>query len=77
MSTQRVYKFFFIGLIGIIMGGCSSIADSEIIMKTTSEKRKPKPEYMPAEEKPVANHLPAEKALPIIPQVGIRIPLGK
>lgn len=70
-------KFFLIGLIGIIGEGCSSFSDSEIIMKTTPEKRKQKHEHMPSEEKPVENHLQDKNAIPIAPQVGIRIPLGK
>lgn len=70
-------KFFLLSLIGIIMGGCSSISESKIIMKTNSEQKKPKPDYMPPEEKPVENHLPSDKSIPIAPQLGIRIPLGK
>lgn len=70
-------NFFLLGFMGLIVGGCSSFSDSEIIMKTSSEKRTPKPDYMPPEEKPVENHLPSNKALPVAPQLGIRIPLGK
>lgn len=70
-------KFFLIGVIGIVMGGCSSFSDSEIIMRTNSEKRKSKPEYMPPTEQPIENHSRQETPIPIAPQVGIRIPLGK
>jgi len=70
-------KIFLVGIIGIIMGGCSSMSDSEIIMKTNPEKRKPKPEYMPPEERLMDTHSPKEKTPPIAPQLGIRIPLGK
>lgn len=69
-------KFFFIGILGIAMGGCSSFSDSKIIMKPSSA-RQAKPEYMPHEEKPVEQQLQNEKAISIAPQVGIRIPLGK
>lgn len=70
-------KFFFIGLTSIVMAGCSSFSDSEVIVRTNPEKRKPKNDYMPPEEKPVEDHLPTNKYVPIAPQVGIRIPLGK
>lgn len=53
------------------------MSDSEIIMKTHPEKRKPKPEYMPPEERAVDSPLLKEKTPPIAPQLGIRIPLGK
>ena len=69
-------NFFFIGIMGIAMGGCSSLSDSKIIMNPTSE-RQVKPEYMPPEAGPLEQHLKKEKAIPIAPQVGIRIPLGK
>lgn len=70
-------KFFLIMVMGIITGGCSSFSDSEIVMRTNSEKRKPKSEYMPPTEQPIENHSRQEAPIPIAPQVGIRIPLGK
>jgi hypothetical protein len=72
-----VLKFFLIGIMGIVLGACSSFSDSEVIMKTNSEKRKPRHDYMPPEEKPVDDHSSTNKHLPIAPQLGIRIPLGK
>lgn len=70
-------NFFLIGMMGILIGGCSSLSDSEIIMRTNSEKRKPKSDYMPPTEQPIENHSRQETPIPIAPQVGIRIPLGK
>ena len=69
---------YSIALTALLLVGCSSIADSEIIMRANSENRKQqKPNYMPSEEKPVENHSPVKKTLPIAPQLGIRIPLEK
>lgn len=67
------HKIFFIGLLGIIFSGCSSSEEPEVMMKVSPEKRKPKHEYMQPEEPPIED----KKTLPIAPQVGIRIPLGK
>lgn len=72
-----MYKIFLLSMIGLTMGGCSSLEDSEVAMKINSEKRKPKHEYMHPEEEPLEDHFETEKILPIAPQVGIRIPLGK
>lgn len=76
-GRREVLKFFLIGLMGIGITACSSFSDSEIIVKANPDKKRPKYDYMPPVEKPIENHLPADKYLPIVPQLGIRIPLGK
>ena len=70
-------KFFLLGIMGVVVVGCDSFSDSEIIVKANPEKRKPKHDYMPPEEKPVENNLPENPLFPVTPQVGLRIPLGK
>ena len=76
-SPHLSIVFFLIGIMSVVIGGCSSLEDSEVTMKVNSEKRKPKHELMPLEETPVENPSQAEKIPSIAPQVGIRIPLGK
>jgi len=71
-----MYKIFFIGM-GLSLGGCSSLENSELRMKVNSEKREPKYQCMPSEKKPVENNFKKEKIPPIAPQVGIYIPLEK
>lgn len=70
-------RFYILLGISLIIGGCSSLSDSEIIVKTSPSKRPPKPEYMPPEEKPLESPSQGKIPVPIAPQVGIRIPLGK
>jgi hypothetical protein len=72
-----MYKNFFIGLLGITFSGCSSLEDSEVLMKLNPEKRQPKHEHIQFEEQYVPDHSQAEKRPPLAPQVGVRIPLGK
>jgi hypothetical protein len=65
-------------LVGIFLmiGGCSKFSDSEIIVRTSPEKRPPKPDYMPPDEKPISPPAQEGKGIPpISPQVGIRVPL--
>lgn len=72
-----MYKIFSLGIMSVILGGCAALEDSEVMMKVNSEKRKPKHELIPPEEKPVEPNFQTEKIPPIAPQLGIRIPLGK
>ena len=72
-----MHKKIFIGLLGMLLSGCASLEDSEVMMKVSPEKRKPKNEYMHPEEQYVPDHSQTEKIPPLAPQVGIRIPLGK
>lgn len=72
-----MYKFFFLGMMGLILGACSSLENSEVTMKVNSEKRKLKHQLMLPEEKPIETNPKTEKIPSIAPQVGIRIPLEK
>jgi hypothetical protein len=62
---------------GVLITACSSFSDSEIILKTEPDRKKPKYDYMPPPEKPVENREMPKKHIPISPQLGVRIPLGK
>lgn len=73
-----MHKFFLIGIMGLFLTACSpALEDSEFAMKLNSEKRKPKHQLMPPEEKPIEPNSKTENILPFTPQVGIRIPLKK
>jgi len=68
-------KFSCIAL-SLFLGACSSFSDSEVIMRASPETRSAKP-HMPPIEKPL--QAPHDNALPIpiAPQIGVRLPLGK
>lgn len=68
---------FLMGSMMIILGGCSSFSESEIIMKAHPDKRNPKPNYMPPEEKPLEVPPEEKKFPPFSPRLGIKIPLEK
>jgi hypothetical protein len=70
-------RFLTLGMVSSLLWGCSSFSESEIVMRTNPEKRKPKHEYMTSEEKSIETNLNQETPIKIAPQVGIRIPLGK
>lgn len=70
-------RFYVLLGIGLIIGGCSTLPDSEIIVRASPPKKPIKPIYIPPEEKPLDSLPEGKTSVPIAPQVGIRIPLEK
>lgn len=60
----------------LLLGACSSLSKSEVIMRAGPEERTSKL-HMPATEKPLQSPHNEERLLSIAPQIGVLLPLGK
>ncbi len=72
-------KNYYYILLPLILAACSSLSNSEVIMKASPDKRPSKSEYMPTPEKPLKTHESEEiHHLPTLaPRLGIRVPLDQ
>lgn len=66
-------KFYFLAL-SLLLSACSSLSDSEVIMKASPEERPAKP-HMPLSEKPLPTPHNGDQLMPLAPQIGVRVPL--
>lgn len=69
---RRLYPI----VLSLLLGGCSTFSDSEVIMRASPETRTSKPN-MPPIEKPLQTAPIDDKTISIAPQIGLRLPLGK